>query len=134
MVGPAECGRCWGGFGRGQEQENQGKRLGQEQKARNSENDEIMANLRLIQHAAARRGGGSLRAFRRAGLRIQQTRTATDQQSNKPTNQQSNNPTQQSTNPPTQQPTNPPTLQCSNPWFRLGPAPARDLNVLPRLC
>ena len=46
--GPAECGRRWGGFGRGQEQENRGKRQGQEQKARNSENDEILANLRLV--------------------------------------------------------------------------------------
>ena len=60
-------------------------------------------------------GGGSLRAFRRAGLRIQQTRIATDQQSNKPTNQQSNNPTQQSTNPPTHQPNNPTTQQPNNP-------------------
>ena len=46
--GPAECGRRWGGFGRGQEQENPGKRQGQEQKARNFENDEILANLRPI--------------------------------------------------------------------------------------
>ena len=65
-LGPAECGRRRGGFGRGQEQENRGKRPGQEQKARNSENGKSLANLILIQHAAARRGGGSLRAFRRA--------------------------------------------------------------------
>ena len=65
-VGPAQCGRRRGGFGRGQEQENRGKRPGQEHQARNSKNGKSLANLILVQHAAAWRGGGSLRAFRRA--------------------------------------------------------------------
>ena len=64
MTGPAECGTGGEDPRRGTRSD-QGQNLGKSSRQRQMLS-KSWKNLMLIQHAAAQRGGGSLRAFRRA--------------------------------------------------------------------